>query len=113
MPDGAIPVGAAGVIPDDEIPATKNFCVNTNSTMMGTTESDAPASCMGTFAPPLDWKNLRAGVRSCLDVLLMNRNGSTKLFQMLMKENSTIKHDTARFILAGKENEDEYCRNIK
>lgn len=76
-------------IPEEDIPATKNFCVNTNRTIIGTTESEAPASCIGMFAPPLDWKNFRAAVRRCLDVLLMKRNGSTKLFQMLMKENST------------------------
>ena len=57
--------------------------------MIGITDKDAPASCIGIFAPPLAWKYLSAGVRSCFDVFVMNKNGSMKLFQILMKEKST------------------------
>lgn len=57
--------------------------------MIGITDNEAPASCIGIFAPPLAWKYLRAGVRSCLEVSVINRNGSMKLFQILMKEKST------------------------
>ena len=57
--------------------------------IIGITERDAPASCIGILVPPLDWKYFNAGVRSCLDVSLIKRNGSMKLFQMLMNEKST------------------------
>lgn len=50
------------LIPEEEIPATKNFCVKMKRMMIGMTESDAPASCMGTLAPPLDWKNFSGPV---------------------------------------------------
>jgi hypothetical protein len=52
--------------------------------MIGITERDAPACCIGILAPQLDWKYFNAGVRSCLEVSVIKRNGSMKLFQILI-----------------------------
>ena len=60
-------------MPDEETPATKYFCVTIKRMITGTIAIDAPASCIGIFAPPLSWKNFKAGVINCFEIELINR----------------------------------------
>ena len=58
--------------------------------MTGISARDDPAICTGIFAPPCSWKNCRAGVISCMLILLINRYGSRKLFQIFIKLNRIV-----------------------
>ena len=49
-------------MPEEDTPATKYFCVKMNKIITGMIASVAPDNCTGIFAPPLSWKNFKAGV---------------------------------------------------